>query len=433
MTKSIALIGGGPKAVAIAAKAKVLRTQGREEVKVTVFEKTGIGANWAGMRGYTDGAQRLCTAAERDLGFPYDTGLYDRGIAERMFAEFSWGAFLVADAGAAPFKGGLSDWINRGRLPPTHAEFARYLQWAHQRSEARLVLGEVTEVKPRREADGWNVHATNGAARATRHGPFNGVVFTGPGPAQARLTAGLTDTRVVDGAAFWINPETFAARANGSDDPVVIIGAGGTAAAIAAWFVRKEPERTLIILGDQAALFTRSDSFFESQMFNDEEIWERLDQKVRDEFTRRLNRGVVWATVSDELARSPKVRFEPGRASQVVIDPHPPHDIDVDYVNGAGAQTAHASLVVDASGFDAWWFRRLLPQALRDKMEGADDEASRVLREGLIAGMKEDFTLLQEAAGRLHAPMLSQSIGPGFSTLMVLGAMSERILKPYSP
>lgn len=433
MTKSLALIGGGPKAVAIAAKAKVLRTQGREEVKVTIFEKTSIGANWAGMTGYTDGIQRLCTPAERDLGFPYDTGLYDRGIAERMFAEFSWGAFLVADAGAAPFKGGLSDWINRGRLPPTHAEFARYLQWAQARSESSLNIGEVTEVKPRRDNDSWNVHYTNAAGRSQRTGPFDGVVFTGPGPSQARLTSHLTDPRVVDGAAFWINPETFAARANGTDDPVVIIGAGGTAAAIAAWFVKKEPQRTLIILGDQAALFTRSDSFFESQMFNDEDIWERLDQAVRDEFTRRLNRGVVWATVSDELARSTKVRLEPGRASKVIIDPNPPHDIDVDYVNGAGTQTAHASLVIDASGFDAWWFRRLLPQTLLEKMEGVDDDATSGLRKGLIAGMKDDFTLLHEPAGRLHAPMLSQSIGPGFSTLMVLGAMSERILKPYSP
>lgn len=31
----------------------------------------------------------------------------------------------------------------------------------------------------------------------------------------------------------------------------------------------------------------------------------------------------------------------------------------------------------------------------------------------------------------LHAPMLSSELGPGFGSLMVLGAMADRILRPY--
>ncbi|MEJ8630188.1 hypothetical protein P0F65_10725 [Sphingomonas sp. I4] len=65
----LAVIGAGPKAAALAAKAYCLQQQGIP-VAVTVFERNEIGANWTGDFGYTDGIQRLCTPAERDLGFP---------------------------------------------------------------------------------------------------------------------------------------------------------------------------------------------------------------------------------------------------------------------------------------------------------------------------------------------------------------------------
>ena len=52
----LAVIGGGPKAAALTAKAKVLRDTGRLNVQVTIFEPDGIGAYWRGRAGYTDGA-----------------------------------------------------------------------------------------------------------------------------------------------------------------------------------------------------------------------------------------------------------------------------------------------------------------------------------------------------------------------------------------
>lgn len=60
-TKNIAVVGGGAKAAALAARAHALRKEGVADIGVTIFEQDEIGANWTGRGGYTDGAQRLCT------------------------------------------------------------------------------------------------------------------------------------------------------------------------------------------------------------------------------------------------------------------------------------------------------------------------------------------------------------------------------------
>ena len=51
----IAVIGGGAKAAALAAKAFALRRARIADIHVTVFEQSEIGAHWSGKRGYTDG------------------------------------------------------------------------------------------------------------------------------------------------------------------------------------------------------------------------------------------------------------------------------------------------------------------------------------------------------------------------------------------
>jgi len=429
MAKSIAVIGAGPKAAAIAAKAQVLRLLDRADIRVTIFEKHEPGANWTGEHGYTDGHARLCTPAERDLGFPYDAGVFDRKVAKRMYAEYSWGAYLVGahkDDGEERF----NDWINRGRLPPRHSEFAKYVQWAITKSTAKLEPGEVTGIE--RGPGGWVIRRRVGKSTRRAGGPFAGVVLTGPGPAQTEVPRLGKSDRILNGETFWKNPSDFLALSEGLDDPVVIVGAGGTAAAIAAWFVRAAPQKAILIIGNQAALFTRSHTFFEGQIFTDEDVWDRLDINVRTEFTRRLNRGVVWATVSEELSKSRNVRFEPGRVDKIVASgPGPKDDLNVFYHNGAGDRFSPASLVVDASGFEGWWFKSMLPADLQAKITHSVPEKQTKIRTKLLEGMDKDFTLFEDATGRIHAPMLSQAVGPGFSTLMVLGAMSDRILKRY--
>ncbi|RZL85931.1 MAG: hypothetical protein EOP66_00145 [Sphingomonas sp.] len=429
MTRHIAVIGGGPKAAAICAKADILNRIQRADLKVTVFERTAIAANWTGVGGYTDGASRLCTPAERDLGFPYDAGVIDPQVAAAMYGEYSWGAYLL-NRGRSDAQSGYNNWVNRGRLAPTHAEFAAYVAWAVKKSGATVELSSVERLVA--GTRGWILHRKTKDGARRSGGSFDGVVFTGPGGPINAIQRNGASARITDGRDFWRDPDGFFAGAVGFEDPILILGAGGTAAAIAARAVRAQGDREILVIGDQAALYTRVETFFESQIYTDESIWQRLDSKTRREVTDRLNRGVVWASISDELARSSRVRFEPGRASSISVDDGVAgEELVVTYSRAGTEFRTYASLVIDASGFDAWWFASLLPESFSNRLSGAsrgEEKASRAL---LADGMTKYLELFDEKPGPLHAPMVSQAVGPGFLSLMNLGAMSDRILNRY--
>jgi mycobactin lysine-N-oxygenase len=76
MPLDLAVIGGGPKGAAIAAKAAALSAAGYDAPKITIYEPHSLGASWTGRFGYTDGLQLLCTFGE--------------AVAEYLFAEYSW-------------------------------------------------------------------------------------------------------------------------------------------------------------------------------------------------------------------------------------------------------------------------------------------------------------------------------------------------------
>jgi mycobactin lysine-N-oxygenase len=425
--KHLAVVGGGPKAAAVAAKAHVLSQLGLADVHVTIFEPKEIGANWTGRHGYTDGQARLCTPAERDLGFPYDAGVYNRSVASRMYADFSWGAYLIEKPPNG--RGGFNDWVNRGRLPPSHADYADYLDWAIKRSGAKVEPSVVTDVVV--DGDHWKLRR-QAESGSKADGRYNGIVFTGPGDPLNRIQRDGTSNRITDGHSFWSDVAGVIAAAANFDDPIVLIGAGGTSAAIAARLLREHSKREIVIIGDQAALFTRVETFFENQLFSDEDLWRRLSSSTRRDFTDRLNRGVVWATISDQLARSTRLRFEPGRAEKIEVLAGPNGDEVVVVANNDGLEfRTEASIVVDASGFDTWWFSGLMPQEFRTRMEDGDVERQREKRTNLVEGMTKHLALFDEAPGPIHAPMLSQAVGPGFASLMVLGSLSDRVLGRY--
>ena len=66
----------------MAAKASVLRDMGVDAPEVIAVERTGVGANWQASGGWTDGAHRLGTSPEKDVGFPYRSSLVPRRNAE---------------------------------------------------------------------------------------------------------------------------------------------------------------------------------------------------------------------------------------------------------------------------------------------------------------------------------------------------------------
>ena len=68
---SLAVIGAGPKGLAIAAKRAALLEAGWQVPDLVVIDRSEVAANWSGASGYTDGRQPLSTPPEKDVGYPY--------------------------------------------------------------------------------------------------------------------------------------------------------------------------------------------------------------------------------------------------------------------------------------------------------------------------------------------------------------------------
>ena len=417
----IAVIGAGAKAAALAAKAFVLRQQKLADIHVTIFENKEIGAHWSGKNGYTDGKQRLCTPGERDLGFPYSS-MYGAQVDQQLHAEFSWASFLLSQ----PLKYG--SWIDGGRKAPAHEDFARYLSWAIRKSKAAVVKAEVAGLKavtPQR----WAIQCRGPGNRLRPASAieFDGVVVSGPGPAKRVRLSGTT-TRVFDGADFWLKRKQARKilNARGARDEIAIVGAGGTAAATLAWLTQNGyKDRHIVMIADQAALFTRGDSVFENRLFRDDNAWQALSIESREQFFNRLNRGVVWGTVMEQVSSASNLVFLNGRASRVKADDEGLIELTVKRGDGRKVDI-RPEILIDASGFNPWWFLRLIRAIPGGKIDRAfTEELQTSMADGLnFSGASWPFP-------RLHAPVVSSKIGPGYGSLMSLGSMSDRIFRTY--
>src|SRR5262249_17792853 len=71
--------------------------------------------------GYTTGKVRLCTPPDKDVGFPYNSE-YGSAVDKRML-DYSWQAYKILID-----RSSYSDWIDSGKLNPTHEEWGMYLK-----------------------------------------------------------------------------------------------------------------------------------------------------------------------------------------------------------------------------------------------------------------------------------------------------------------
>ncbi|HJU16733.1 MAG TPA: SidA/IucD/PvdA family monooxygenase [Stellaceae bacterium] len=460
----IAVVGGGPKAVAIAAKAYALNSMGFSAPGIVIYEKDYIGAAWSGLGGYTDGDQALCTPAERDLGYPYDRASYGPDVARFMFQRFSWHAFLV---GRRARGSAYDDWVMHRRSPLAHRVFRDYLDAA-----AQLVIGS-----PRRptgterktgivdaidfddQKNQWTVTWTERSTGLQQTADHDGVVITGSGAPLQSLPG--ANRRVFDGEDFWRNLGLVVALLQNDRDPsVAIIGAGGTAAAVAYWFVRAGMRQIPItIVSREPTLFARHMHPFEDRLFTDSLAWNRLTDPAREQFANRVTRGIVSETVlrgleagnisyqsnivsrfvpasspSAPVANAPPVPSIPELDAELQDPEDPAVTIIEDFCRRNGYRPPPrppappprylpATVFVDARGFNPWWFVGLLTNRSRQQ-----HFASRSMVTANI-----DFTL--SVGGQfppgLHLPMLASRQGPAAPNLMALGWMSDRILRNY--
>src|SRR3982075_1362836 len=94
---TLAVVGAGPKGIAIAAKARALAAAGLDAPRVVLVDRGGVAGNWTGRQGYTSGLLPLGTPPEKDVGYPYagSWGPHSAAITAAM-AGYSWERPLLA-------------------------------------------------------------------------------------------------------------------------------------------------------------------------------------------------------------------------------------------------------------------------------------------------------------------------------------------------
>ncbi|HEX7321928.1 MAG TPA: NADPH-dependent L-lysine N(6)-monooxygenase MbtG [Mycobacterium sp.] len=405
---TLAVVGAGPKAVAVAAKASVLRDMGVCDLDVIAIERAGVAANWQASGGWTDGAQSLGTSPEKDVGFPYRSSLVPRRNAEldeRMTCH-TWQAYLIAT-------GQFANWIDRGRPAPTHCRWGQYLRWVADRIDMNVVHGEVDRIAI--VGQRWALRTPDDTIHA------DALMITGPGQAERTLLPG--NPRVLSIAQFW---RRAAEHDRITAERVAMIGGGETAAAMLNE-LRGHPVSSITVISPEVTLFTRGESFFENSLFSDPTHWTVLTLQERRNAIARTDRAVFSLSVQESLMADGRIRHLRGRVAHAVErDEQIRLTLSTNRAN-EDFETVHGfDLVIDGSGVDALWFTTLFSQDALDLLEiGLGGPLN---GERLQEAIGYDLAV-EGVAPPLFLPNLAGlNQGPGFPNLSCLGLLSDRVL-----
>ena len=406
---TLAVLGAGPKGIAIAVKARALAEAGLDAPRVVLVDRGPVAGNWTGRQGYTSGLLPLGTPAEKDVGFPYPDswGAASAAVTAAM-GGYSWAQHLMRH-------GGDADWVDRGRLRPTHRRWSSYLREVADRAGAEVVAAEAVGL----EADGprWRLALRPGDALWA-----DGVVSTGPGPPVTVPGQPEQHPRVLDGRTFWLRPRM---AAPGVAQSVCVIGGGETAASVVIGLLKMAHKRSTVdVLTSRGVLYSRGESYEENRLFSDPGDWPRLAETHRREFLDRTDRGVFSQQAEATLNASPGFRTLAGRAVHIAAGDR---QVVVTIQYGPERERVVYDLVVVAIGFRARWFEDLLGPQARARLAAAldGDELDRRI------GVDLSVTGLDPP---LHLPVLAGlAQGPGFPNLSCLGLLSDRVLRRYVP
>jgi hypothetical protein len=109
--------------------------------------------------------------------------------------EYGWQRHLIA-------QGAYADWVDRGRLRPTHRQWSAYLREVAGKAEVEVVPARVVGM----EADGerWRLAVEPGEELRA-----DGVVVTGAGPPVRVAGQPHQHSRVLDGRSYWLAARVF--------------------------------------------------------------------------------------------------------------------------------------------------------------------------------------------------------------------------------
>jgi mycobactin lysine-N-oxygenase len=404
---TLAVVGAGPKGIAIAAKARALAAVGLPAPRVVLVDRGEVAGNWSGRQGYTSGLLPLGTPPEKDVGYPYAASWGDASAdVVAAMAGYSWHRHLIRH-------GAYGDWVDRGRMRPAHRQWSAYLREVADEAGAEIVRGVVTGLEV---ADGgWEVTLEAGDVMAA-----DGVVLTGAGPAITVPGQPRDHPRVLDGRTYWL---AAGALPRERALNVCVVGSGETAASVVIDLVKRCHRHSAIdVLTARGVLYSRGESYEENRFYSDPAEWPRLAEAHRREFLTRTDRGVFSLQAEAALNQARGFRTLAGRAAAVQAREH---DVIVTIAYGDERERVAYDAIVVAIGFDGRWFETLLGQdasaRYRDALGGG--ELERVIDVDLsVSGL----------APPLHLPVMAGlAQGPGFPNLSCLGLLSDRILRRY--
>jgi mycobactin lysine-N-oxygenase len=407
---TLAVVGAGPKGIAIAAKSRALTAAGLEAPRVVLVDRSALAGNWSGKQGYTSGLLPLGTPPEKDVGFPYAAswGSASSAVTAAM-AGYSWQRHLTE-------RGAYADWVDRGRLRPTHRQWSAYLRDVAERAEAEIVRGEVVGLEVG-DNGSWTLRIEPGVAVTA-----DGVVITGSGPPITVPGQPQDHPRVLDGRNYWLH-ERMLKKSIGQS--VCVIGSGETAASVVISLLKKAHRRSTVdVLTSRGVLYSRGESYDENRFYSDPGEWSRLAEWHRREFLERTDRGVFSLQAEATLRHSRGFRTLAGRAASIEAGDR---QVIVTIEYGDEVERVAYDLVVVAIGFNSRWFEELLDAEARRRLDDALDGA--VLERRIEVDLS-----LAGVSPPLHLPVIAGlAQGPGFPNLSCLGLLSDRILRRYVP
>jgi len=433
--ETLAVIGAGPKGIAVAIKSLVLREFGIDCPQVILIEKNEVASHWSGNFGYTDGRMKLGTSPEKDLVYPLVTDVGDPAINQKIrsrLMEFTWAYFLMES-------GDYSDWVDRGRPAPCHSEWANYLRWAFSRIAAQtdLIIGEVKGISLSGDIgiDGkpsWMLDIKS--KDNSRSLQVSRLLMTGPGEVRTDFEIQVGETRagdIYDLDSFW---RQFGSNQFQLKKRIAIVGAGENSAslllALAGKLENSSSEITLI--SPTGFISTRAENFYENRFYSqpDKAGWDRLAISDRQNFIQRTDLGVFSVQAMQLLNEQRTHQILAGKVTKLKNNSEKGIDLEIEY-NGV-SNILTADQVILATGFDsAHGFRKLLSERTRKILEsrlGASLDSHQ-----LSPLVQKDLSIQNSDSEakipKLHLPMLAGlSQGPGFANLSSLGLLSDRIL-----
>jgi mycobactin lysine-N-oxygenase len=410
---TLAVVGAGPKGIAIAAKARALAAAGLDAPRVVLIDPGPVAGNWTGKQGYTSGLLPLGTPPEKDIGFPYldSWGAASAAVTGAM-AGFGWQRHLTE-------RGVYADWVDRGRLRPTHRQWSFYLRDVAAKTGAEVISAEVAGLET--VGDRWRLSLASASAVLDELWA-DGVVFTGTGPPIRVPGQPLVHPRVTDGRAYWQHKMRPGKHLGQS---ICVIGSGETAASIVVHLLHHaHPRSTVDVVTSRGVLYSRGESFAENRFYSDPADWPALAESHRREFLERTDRGVFSVQSEAVLNASRGFRTLAGRA--VAMDASE-QQVVLTTEYGLEQEKAAYDFVVVAIGFESRWFESLLSPEARARLSSA-------LGGELLDKLIDVDLSVAGLTPALHLPMLAGlAQGPGFPNLSCLGLLSDRVLRRYVP